>query len=123
MRHGRKAREGAAEYQKSCQNASRSFSHAMRTILVARMLQAIRCFATMHGLSVCCLARSVCADWYNKYNANIEKSDAHSGVNAEARMPLTGDLSGFSVDEAISFIMRGCAKAQNIKPPAVRPGA
>jgi len=71
------------------------------------MLQAIRCFATMHSLSVCCPARSACADWYSKYNADIEKSDAHSGVNAEARMPLAGDLSGFSVDEVISFIMRG----------------
>jgi hypothetical protein len=79
----------------------------MRTILVARMLQTIRRFATMQGLSVCCPARSACGDWYTKYNANIEKSDVHSGVNAEAPMPLAGDLSGFSVDEVISFIMRG----------------
>ncbi len=107
MHHGHKTRKGAAEYQKSCQNASRSFSHTMRTILVARMLQAIRCFATMQRLSVCCSTRSPCADRYSKYNANIEKSDAHSGVNVEARMPLAGDLSGFSVDEVISLIMRG----------------
>jgi hypothetical protein len=79
----------------------------MRTILVARMLQAIHRFAIMQGLSVCCLARSACANSYSKYNANIEKSDAHSGVNVEVRMPLAGDLSGFSVDEVVSLIMRG----------------
>jgi hypothetical protein len=107
MHRGHKTRNDAAEYQKSCQNASRSFSHTMRTILVARMLQAIHHFAIMQGLFVCCLARSACADYHNKYNANIEKSDAHSGVNAEARMPLAGDLSGFSVDEVVLFIMRG----------------
>ena len=56
---------------------------------------------------MCWLTWSACADWYTKYNANIEKSDAHSGVNAEARMPLAGDLSGFSVDEVILFIMQG----------------
>ena len=79
----------------------------MRTILVARMLQTIRRFARMQGLSLSCPARPACADWYTQYNANIQKSDAHSGVNAEARLPLAGDLSGFSVDEVILFIMRG----------------
>lgn len=56
---------------------------------------------------MCCSTQSPCAGWHSKYNANIEKSDAHSGVNTEARMPLAGDLSGFSVDEVISLIMRG----------------
>src|SRR5450759_1146732 len=71
MPHGHKAHEGEAEYQKSCQNASLSFSHAMCTILVARMVQAIRCFATMHGLSLCCPARSAWTDWYTELFSTI----------------------------------------------------